>query len=831
MGFSIVFDYRFDTDRFYDDPEVRLVMERAAEIWSGFIQDAFEDVAAGTSFTISNPSVSGQTETITLTEDIDDLLIFAGSRELNSLGLAGFAGTNAKGDIFKSRVSNDFRDTGAVTDFEPWAGTLVLDQRVDWGLDLEAPEAGKIDLLSIVLHEIGHVLGIGTAPAYKALAVDHTFTGVNTLAVNGGVAVPLDQYDSHVEEGFHDNDVLLDPISETGTRKLPGELELAMLADIGYEVEGYITQGSTPELTTQEGETVFGTILGDYIHGLGGDDHLQGDTGDDTLFGGGGDDVVFGQEGNDFLEGGDGNDFLLGGAGNDILRAGAGDDSLRTGDGADRIILENGMGSDTVYDFEFGLDVLDLGTLDETARAGITVSENSAFQHVSLADGGEIYLLGSVTDRVPSVALTGEAEQGATLTATFRGITDIFGAPAADISYSWLRDGVQIDGATDSSYVLDQKDVGATINASAEYTTDGAMYRVSSATTASVGNINDLPEGEISLAGTLVVGAEITALTTLLEDEDGLGELSFQWMRDSVPIEGATGASYRVVSEDADSALTVVVQYIDGQGTTETLSSSPATTPVEAIAEEPVLDLEPEVEVDPVHLVTSETPLSLTGSAQDDRLVGADLDDVIYGGLGNDTLVGGSGDDLLVGGEDVDDLRDLIFGGAGNDTIDGGYGNDELRGDSGNDVIAGGFGADLVIGGEGNDMLTGSALGDRLFGGDGDDFLNGGFGFDQLNGGDGADTFYHLGTENHGSDWIQDYLGSQGDTLAFGNAAATAAQFQINTALTQGAGEADVAEAFVIYKPTGQILWALVDGANQDEINLTLGGTTFDLLG
>ncbi|WP_037952863.1 hypothetical protein, partial [Sulfitobacter donghicola] len=180
-----------------------------------------------------------------------DLLIFAGSRELNSLGLGGFAGTNADGDIFQSRVSHDFRDTGAVTDFEPWAGILVLGERDDWGLDLDAPEEGKNDLLTTVLHELGHVLGIGTSTTFEALAVDHTFTGINTLAVNRGAGVPLDEHDGHIEEGFHDDDALLDPVALIGTRKLPGQLELAMLADIGYEIEGYTAQGSTLELTTQ----------------------------------------------------------------------------------------------------------------------------------------------------------------------------------------------------------------------------------------------------------------------------------------------------------------------------------------------------------------------------------------------------------------------------------------------------------------------------------------------------------------------------------------------------------------------------------------------------
>ena len=682
---------------------------------------------------ITNPSVSEQTETITLTEDIDDLLIFAGTRDISSLANAGFSGTDAEGDVFRSRISSNFRDIGAVTDFEPWAGTLTLNQRDDWGLGLDATEESMNDLLTTVLHEIGHVLGIGIAPTYDALIVDEGFTGVNTLAVNNGVAVPLNNHDGHVEDGFHDDDVLMDPVTVTGTCKLPGDIELSMLADIGYEIAGYTTQGSTPELTTVGDETVFGTILDDYINGLDGDDRLQGNTGNDTLLGGAGGDIIFGQEGDDFLEGGAGSDFLLGGAGDDTLHAGAGDDSLRVGDGVDNIILGNGMGSDTVYDFEFGLDVLDLSALDDAARAGITVSENDSFHYVSLADGSEIYLLGSVTDSLPSLTLTGEAEQAETLMVKFSGSTDIFGTPLPSVSFYWLRDGVQINGATESSYVLDQQDVDTTISVRVDYAIDGTTYRIDSAATAPIANIKDLPVGAITLTGTPVVGPE--------------------------------------------------------------------------------------------------TSLTLTGGAQGGRLVGAEFNDVIYGGLGNDTLIGGGGDDFLIGGDDTNDLRDLIFGGTGDDTIDGGYGNDELRGDGGNDVIEGGFGTDLLIGGEGNDLLTGSALGDRLFGGEGDDFINGGFGFDRLSGGDGADKFFHLGVENHGSDWIQDYSGSQSDTLVFGDNTATIEQFQVNFALTQDAGEGDVAEAFVIYKPTGQILWALIDRAAQDELNLTIGNTEFDLLG
>jgi Ca2+-binding RTX toxin-like protein len=219
------------------------------------------------------------------------------------------------------------------------------------------------------------------------------------------------------------------------------------------------------------------------------------------------------------------------------------------------------------------------------------------------------------------------------------------------------------------------------------------------------------------------------------------------------------------------------------------------------------------------------------GLGSNDRLLGEAGNDTLYGGDGTDTLIGGTGDDLIFGGTSASDLRDVIYGGGGNDTAYGGAGNDEIRGDEGNDLLFGDTGADTLIGGTGNDTLNGGALGDVLFGGDGDDFLNGGFGFDRLNGGLGADTFFHLGVADHGSDWIQDYSAAEGDVLQFGIAGARRDQFQINQAFTPSAGAADVAEAFVIYRPTGQIIWALVDGMGQQSINLRIGGEVFDLMG
>jgi Ca2+-binding RTX toxin-like protein len=225
----------------------------------------------------------------------------------------------------------------------------------------------------------------------------------------------------------------------------------------------------------------------------------------------------------------------------------------------------------------------------------------------------------------------------------------------------------------------------------------------------------------------------------------------------------------------------------------------------------------------------------LSGGAGDDWIEGGTGSDTIHGGDGSDTILGGDGDDLIFGGDSGADLRDMVYGGAGNDTIYGGAGNDELRGDDGADLIFGETGSDTLIGGTGNDTLSGGPGADVIFGGAGDDFLNGGWGHDRLNGGAGADTFFHLGVRDHGSDWIQDYNAGEGDILMFGQSGASRTDFVVQYAHVTDAdgvraGFASAREAFVTYRPTEQIIWALVDGARQTSIMVQSGDMVFDLL-
>ena len=391
MTFDIDFDFRFDDTGFFTAEAVS-VLNAAAAVWENIIGDAFAEVPAGTTFSVRNPADGASTVSVTLEDPIDDIRVFVGAQappfdiggpDSRALARAQFDGQDARGDIYESRIGGDFRNKGPVTDFEPFAGAISFNPDIDWSLDPDEAVPDRWDLFTTALHEIGHVLGLGTSPAFDALADDDAFAGPNALAANAGDPIPLDEHGSHPTS---DVDALMAPTLSPGERILPGDLDRAMLADIGYDIAGFDTRGTTPAvLSDGDDAPVRGTILADTLNGLGGADTIQGDDGADTiaggpgddnligqrgadtLSGGGGADVLIGGDGDDILEGGDGDDLLLGEAGADVLRGGAGADILEAGGrgddmtggaGADTFILVPDAGASRIRDFRVGEDTL-----------------------------------------------------------------------------------------------------------------------------------------------------------------------------------------------------------------------------------------------------------------------------------------------------------------------------------------------------------------------------------------------------------------------------------------------------------------------------------------
>src|SRR5690606_13789787 len=84
------------------------------------------------------------------------------------------------------------------------------------------------------------------------------------------------------------------------------------------------------------------------------------------------------------------------------------------------------------------------------------------------------------------------------------------------------------------------------------------------------------------ITGTATEGETLSVDTSTLADADGLGEFSYQWLRDGVAIAGATAASYLLVAAEVGAQISVEVSYTDGGDTLEAVVST-ATEAVVAI--------------------------------------------------------------------------------------------------------------------------------------------------------------------------------------------------------------------------------------------------------
>jgi Ca2+-binding RTX toxin-like protein len=105
-------------------------------------------------------------------------------------------------------------------------------------------------------------------------------------------------------------------------------------------------------------DTITLSSFDDYAYGFGGNDTISGGSGNDRLFGQGGVDSVSGDFGLDTLSGGFGADHLDGGGQADVLRGNNGGDFLTGGADADIFEFKAGDDSDSITDWEDGVDTI-----------------------------------------------------------------------------------------------------------------------------------------------------------------------------------------------------------------------------------------------------------------------------------------------------------------------------------------------------------------------------------------------------------------------------------------------------------------------------------------
>ena len=182
-----------------------------------------------------------------------------------------------------------------------------------------------------------------------------------------------------------------------------------------------------------------------------------------------------------------------------------------------------------------------------------------------------------------SVTISGNASQGQQLTAA-NTLADTDGLGV--FSYVWKANGQTIAGATSITFTPTESQVGKTVTVSISYTDGhGTFETITSPTTLAVENVNDLPTGGVSISGTPSQGQPLTAASTVA-DLDGLGTFSYQWKADGVVISNATASTFTLTELQVGKSITVVASYMDGHGTTESVTSG-ATSAVSNVNDTP----------------------------------------------------------------------------------------------------------------------------------------------------------------------------------------------------------------------------------------------------
>jgi len=320
---------------------------------------------------------------------------------------------------------------------------VVINQQVaNLGLD------GGETLLQVLLHEIGHAVGLKHPfegfPVLRSSRdnTDNTVMsytdGPGTVRSLGPIDIRALNYLYGGPDAFDGYRIEVNEQRNTATIDANGKDQRIALD--GYRLVVDARGGNDTVVGSDMRDTLRGNDGADLLDGGGmsnpfgrgsGNDHafsdlleggagldtLEGWRGHDTLLGGGGGDTAWADDGNDSLFGGDGNDSLAGGWGTDTVRGGVGRDTLDGGLGND--VLNGSYDADSIVGGD-GYDEISGGRGNDRIVGG-------ARSDTLIGDGGADTILGGEGGDVADGGFAGDTIRGEA------GADDLLGGPGHDL--------------------------------------------------------------------------------------------------------------------------------------------------------------------------------------------------------------------------------------------------------------------------------------------------------------------------------------------------------------------------------------------------------------
>lgn len=253
-GLRFEFDYRFDENGYFDDPARRDALEAAGRFVNRYVDQLDAVIPEGENgwdsfFTRPDTGVSFLFSDVPVAEDT--MQVFVGAREIRgNLAQSTSIGAVGRGDEeWIDTVSYRGQEGAAErTDYGPLGGKITFNNDFDefqwhYGLSTEGIEPHEFDFITVAMHELLHVMGIGVSPSFAA-QVDalSRFAGPEATRVGSPTNpnLQLDEFEFHFSSGTESpwngnlQEALLAPGIYPGARAYPTLLDRAVLRDIGW---------------------------------------------------------------------------------------------------------------------------------------------------------------------------------------------------------------------------------------------------------------------------------------------------------------------------------------------------------------------------------------------------------------------------------------------------------------------------------------------------------------------------------------------------------------------------------------------------------------------
>ncbi len=239
--------------------------------------------------------------------------------------------------------------------------------------------------------------------------------------------------------------------------------------------------------------------------------------------------------------------------------------------------------------------LLTYSLVQQAAHGTVSVNANGSYSYTPQLNyfGADSFSFkasdGTVDSNVATVTLTvtpvNDAPVASTGTASGPEDTVINGTAAASdidstlLTYSLVQQAahgtVSVNANGSYSYTPQLNYFGA--DSFSFKASDGTVDSNVATVTLTVTPINDALSGSLNLAGELRQGQTLS-LVSFLDDPDGIGPTTVEWLLGGTPIDGATGNSYLLVAADVGSTMSVRISYTDGAGTVERMRSASTET-------------------------------------------------------------------------------------------------------------------------------------------------------------------------------------------------------------------------------------------------------------